>query len=83
MDWQKRREVAARAEGTGGARGARPASKRRELAIRHDLSAGHGPKSACAVPEEPVRKDEWNVQEIVGLAVEKRLQTSRERLIHA
>jgi hypothetical protein len=27
---------------------------------------------------EPVRKDEWNVPEIVGLAVEPRRQPSRE-----
>jgi hypothetical protein len=29
---------------------------------------------------EPVRKDEWYVPEVVRLSVEKRLQTSRERL---
>ena len=79
MDGQERREVAARAERAGGAGGARPAGERRELAVRHDLSAGHVPKRAGTVPVEPVRKDEEYVPEVVGLSVEKRLQTGGER----
>ena len=80
MHGQERREIAARAERPGRASSAWPTRERGKLTVGDHLSAGHGAKCVCAGSVEPVRKDEWDVQEVVGLAREKRLQTSRKRL---
>ena len=50
---QERRELAAGAERSGRARGARVAGERRELAVGHDLAAGDPAQRAGAVAVEP------------------------------
>ena len=84
----ERRERAAPAERAGGARGARVAGERRELAVGDDLAARHLPQRAGAVAVEPVRDDAGGTSGKSSAspaknALQPRPQASRRRPIAA
>ena len=54
MAGDERAEPVAGAEGSGGAGGPGAAGERGQLAVGHDLTAGHGPEREGAVAVEPV-----------------------------